>query len=50
MAMETENSPSGASTLAKTVAMLRRATGLLKELKDRMEDVGGGDTERGHSE
>jgi hypothetical protein len=29
--METENPPSEESTLAKTVAMLRRAMGLLKE-------------------
>ena len=45
--METENPPSEESTLAKTVAMLRRATGLLKELRDRMERAGGGDTEGG---
>jgi hypothetical protein len=39
--METQNPPSGESTLAKTVAMLRRATGLLKELRDRMERAEG---------
>ena len=45
--METENPPSEESTLAKTVAMLRRASGLLKELRDRMQRAGGGGTEGG---
>jgi hypothetical protein len=45
--METENPPSAESTLAKTVAMLRRATGLLRELRDRTERAGSGDAEGG---
>lgn len=35
--METDNAPSGQPGLADTVAMLRRATSLLKELRDRMD-------------
>src|SRR5262249_41205947 len=43
--METENALGGESTLAKTVAVLRRATTLLKELRNHMECAGGGGME-----
>jgi hypothetical protein len=48
--METDEQPSGGSPAVETVAMLRRATQVLRRLQDRMEPPREVTPERGQAE